>query len=210
MSVAEARKYYYDNGYLKATNFINKELLKYLQYSLSITTNENVVSQYWGYSKNNDIILSKNKNLLNADITAYGTIIGDTLLAYCAPYYSKIIGKRLMPSYSFMRIYQKTQTLESHTDRPSCQYSITVPLCSSAARWPFFVKDGEKETVKVTMNVGDAVLYMGERVSHWREALEEDLSHNIFLHYVDADDLSYAPYIYDGRLALGLSANSRN
>jgi hypothetical protein len=58
---------------------------------------------------------------------------------------------------------------------------------------------------KVDMQIGDAVLYKGMEVEHWREKYTEgQWQAQVFLHYVDANGL-YADQKYDGRKSLGLS-----
>jgi hypothetical protein len=57
---------------------------------------------------------------------------------------------------------------------------------------------------KVDMQVGDAVLYRGMEVEHWREKYTEgQWQAQVFLHYVDADG-PHADQKYDGRTSLGL------
>jgi hypothetical protein len=56
---------------------------------------------------------------------------------------------------------------------------------------------------KVNMQVGDAVLYRGMEVEHWREKYTEgQWQAQVFLHYVDADG-PHADQKYDGREQLG-------
>jgi hypothetical protein len=58
---------------------------------------------------------------------------------------------------------------------------------------------------KVDMQVGDAVLYRGMNIEHWREKYTEgQWQAQVFLHYVDADG-PHADQKYDGRTSLGLS-----
>jgi PKHD-type hydroxylase len=58
---------------------------------------------------------------------------------------------------------------------------------------------------KIDMQVGDAVIYRGMDIEHWRKKYTEgQWQAQVFLHYVDADG-PHANQKYDGRVSLGLS-----
>ena len=40
----------------------------------------------------------------------------------------KETNKKLLPTYAFWRTYTKFAVLEKHTDRPSCEISVTVNI----------------------------------------------------------------------------------
>jgi len=204
-TVIEARESFYTNGYIHLQDFISEEVLYLMQNSCNIIFNENssISTSEWDQA---NIITPSNNKISNG---LYGSVIGDSLLLYLNNTYSTILDKQLLPTYSYLRKYVKGNDLKPHTDRPSCQYSITMPLTQESAEWPFWVKDGNKTSYQISCNLGDAILYMGERVSHWREALENaEESYNIFLHYVDASDPERNQLIYDNRKYLGIPHKS--
>jgi hypothetical protein len=87
---------------------------------------------------------------------------------------------KLLPTYSYFRIYTYQSDLPKHKDRPSCEVSVSVHINSDGTPWEIFF-DGEKyETVP-----GDAILYKGCEVEHWRKPFEGDWHAQTFLHYVD-------------------------
>jgi len=124
-------------------------------------------------------------------------------------------GKKLFPTYTYARHYTKGEILECHTDRPACEYSATITLGYDGEVWPFWFADAGEETdlgivgekqhlfrvkniQKVDMEIGDAVIYNGHEVPHWREALQGEWQTQIFLHYVDQDG-PHAEWKYDKR-----------
>ena len=54
----------------------------------------------------------------------------------------------------------------------------------------------------VVTNVGDAVIYKGMDVEHWREPFKGDHQAQVFLHYVRVDG-KYAHFSGDGRPMYG-------
>ncbi len=145
--------------------------------------------------------------------------LAETLLAELEPIIKQVTQKNVAPSYSYSRVYITGEELRPHTDRPSCQYSVTLNI--GGAPWPicFGVHDekstdniynyelGQEKKVKkinsVVLNPCDAIVYSGEKLVHWRDPLKDDHCVQVFLHYVDQDDEKYKPYIYDGRKNIG-------
>ena len=95
------------------------------------------------------------------------------------------------------------------SDRPSCEISATLTLGFEGDEWPIYMGHNEDKTdaTEVKMNVGDAVLYRGMDVYHWREKYTEGKwQAQVFLHYVDQNG-PHAEWKYDKRESLGLSKN---
>ena len=86
----------------------------------------------------------------------------------------------LLETYSFWRCYTYGAELKKHKDRPSCEISATVFVASDKDKWPIFMGGTE-----VNLNPGDAVIYKGCDIEHWRETFEGDYHIQFFLHYVD-------------------------
>ena len=125
--------------------------------------------------------------------------------------YSKILNKNLVPTYSYARTYFKKSNLPKHTDRKSCQYSITLNIGGSNSEpWPFWCKSLTKADsldVEINNKIYVPIIYMGEEVEHWRLPLKKIHSTHIFMHYVDGDDPKYKPFWYDGRSFVGKQLN---
>ena len=103
------------------------------------------------------------------------------LLESCCEKMSEVTGIDLLPTYDYSRIYNKGDILKPHTDRPSCDVSITVNLRNTGGPWEFCFTGGS-----VVMKAGDGVAYRGCVLEHWREANPADFTHQVFMHYVDA------------------------
>ena len=99
-------------------------------------------------------------------------------------------GKKLLPTYSYWRMYTKYSNLIKHKDRPSCEISVTVNIDNDSTPWPIYMNDNPIE-----LNVGDAAIYLGCELMHWREIFKGDFSCQTFLHYVDKDGKNKDHYL---------------
>lgn len=127
----------------------------------------------------------------------YGDPVMESLLQCKTKFLEKIVGKKLDPTYSFWRFYTWGDELEKHQDRPSCEISVTVHIDGNS-NWPIYM---EKE--EVVTEIGDAVVYLGQELTHFRKPLEADYQTQCFLHYVDKDG-PCAQYALDNRQTFGL------
>lgn len=94
---------------------------------------------------------------------------------------SEIVGKDLEPTYSYSRIYFEGSRLPPHIDRPACEYSVTLNISNEGETWDIYM-DGDP----VTLEEGDAVIYKGCDVKHWRDECPST-TYQVFFHYVDAN-----------------------
>lgn len=109
------------------------------------------------------------------------------LLCEKLPEISKILEEPVFPTYCYSRLYKHGEVLAKHTDRGACEVSITLHLGSDGVEWPiYFERLDNGEEVALNMKPGQAALYLGKQVKHWRnEYAGEDYS-QVFLHYVRA------------------------
>lgn len=106
---------------------------------------------------------------------------------------------KLIPTYSYARIYKKGEVLKKHTDRPACEYSVTLTLAMDKKHpWPVWFGTTEVKEAKVGMGI----VYKGCEIEHWREPYEGEEQIQVFLHYVDANG-PYKDEKYDHREELG-------
>lgn len=128
-------------------------------------------------------------------------VVTETLLEIMTPVLAKVINCELYPTYSYLRIYVKGAELARHMDRPSCEVSATLPIsCDSSGIWPLFLEtDGN--TTRIELEPGDALIYKGIEVPHWRETFEGERQVQVFLHYVRKHG-EYEEYKFDQRPAL--------
>ncbi len=114
------------------------------------------------------------------DSSWYGDPITESLMLKKTKEMQEITGLQLDPTYSYSRFYTYLADLKKHTDRPSCEISVSVQIASSGEPWPIFV-DGNKHILEN----GDAVVYLGCELEHYREEFEGDFHIQCFLHWVD-------------------------
>lgn len=141
--------------------------------------------------------------------SVYGDPAFDTLLKHVTAGASSLCGLALVPTYSFVRLYLRGQELTPHKDRVECEHSATLHLASASDQpWPLCLRPIPGEPVELVLAPGDAVLYRGDRLLHWRDPLEDDWYLQVFLHWVD-DAGPHANRMYDGRPTLGRPAAQR-
>ena len=134
--------------------------------------------------------------------SAAAPAITETLLDVMTPLLAQAINWELYPTYSYLRIYVKGAELEKHQDRPSCEVSATLPLSYDSPNiWPLYIETGNKITA-VELEPGDALIYKGIEVPHWREAFEGERQVQVFLHYVKKHG-DYSEFKFDKRPHLG-------
>ena len=137
----------------------------------------------------------------------YGDTLMETLLELSCPKIETVTGLELFPTYSFFRVYKNGDVLDPHTDRRSCEISVSVTLGDRGEKpWPLWFRDGELVT-SVEVRPGDAVVYRGRDLTHWRESFDGEHQAQVFLHYVDRNG-PYAEFRFDKRAGLGVRPGS--
>lgn len=96
----------------------------------------------------------------------------------------EVVGEELYPCYSYARIYQEGDLLAPHFDRPGAEISFTMTLDYQTYIWPFWLQD-DTGFISVNLDVGDALLYKGPEVSHFRHPMHgQEYQYQAFFHYV--------------------------
>ena len=96
-----------------------------------------------------------------------------------------------------------------HTDRPSCEISISLCLGYEAEHaWPLLL-ELRSGTSSIELEPGDALFYRGIEVSHWRQPMKGERAVQVFLHYVDQTG-PYAELKYDKRNGIPFAKPFRN
>ena len=132
----------------------------------------------------------------------------DHLLEYVQQKIESVTKKSLFPTYSFGRIYYKNAIMEKHTDRPACEYSATLNASIDGKPWPMWIKNNEGIEIPIDLYPGDALIYMGQVVPHWRNPYTEGNEQvQFFLHWVDSNNEN-SHWKYDKRIGLGFPANT--
>jgi hypothetical protein len=158
-------------------------------------------------------------------ISHYNDHLMESLMDLSTPVVEKNVQKKLFPTYSFFRIYDRLSDLPVHTDRPSCEYTVALSLGSDPVEKPYEIFVGEADDTsdykyydksrkfnrlridyKFPMVPNNAIIFKGMEKIHWREYCEHDYFMTVFLHYVDQEG-EYKEYKFDKRQCLGFSKN---
>tara|TARA_B100000214_G_scaffold172488_1_gene124032 strand:- start:2732 stop:3322 length:591 start_codon:yes stop_codon:yes gene_type:complete len=139
-----------------------------------------------------------NDTFVDRAFSMYSDILCENLLKDLVPLMEKKTGMKLIPMYSYARVYHKGSELFKHIDRRSCAVSTT--LFAGGDKWSFFYRDEAKE-VEVKFNPGDMLIYDGPKYTHWRKPFKKKNCVQIFLHY---NEKKKGAKLNDGRPFLGL------
>jgi hypothetical protein len=116
------------------------------------------------------------------------------------PAISRLTGRDLLPTYDYFRIYREGDICRVHSDRPSCEHSVSLTLdYSDGQPWPLQVARysvdslhplqedfGSRDYSSISMEIGDAVLYQGVNYAHGRITPNPNAwSAHLFLHFVE-------------------------
>jgi Rps23 Pro-64 3,4-dihydroxylase Tpa1-like proline 4-hydroxylase len=167
----------FENNYLIIPNFISPERSKILSDEFKL------------YCEKEN--LSGDDQSPNSH-SIYNHISFLELLCEKTPEVSTLIEETVLPTYSYARVYKEGSVLESHVDRDACEISLTLHLDGDYP-WPIWIETPQQEKRFVSLNPGDAMIYLGRIASHWREVYKGSYYSQVFLHYVRSrGECSYA------------------
>ncbi len=132
----------------------------------------------------------------------YSFIPCEVLLENLTPFVEEVVQQKLYPTYSFTRIYYNNNVMYPHLDTPRCEYSITASLDYKGSSWPIWIEDYTGKHHEIELKPGDALIYEGHKLKHWRTPFEGEEQIQTFLHYVDAEGPN-SKLKYDSRPYLG-------
>ena len=137
-----------------------------------------------------------------------------TFLWGITPTIRSITGLDLVPSYDYLRIYREGDLCRVHSDRPSCEHSLSLTLdYSDGEVWPLeigatplpeslkLVGDdfGGDDARSFAMQPGDGVLYNGVHRRHGRTTPNPNgWSAHLFMHWVERGG-PFAEHAFDAR-----------
>jgi len=207
------------NKYQVLRNAISKDLAAFCYKYLQISAEAD------NWMLNNGVTHSGNKLVGNFNdpqvpnsYAKYADRVMETLLVDTIKVMQKKTGLRLVPTYSYCRLYRTGNILKRHKDRPSCEISTTLNLGGDP--WPILIdptgsdnvideyknihKPGAPKGVEVNLKPGDMLIYSGCELEHWREPFKGKLCGQVFLHYNHADGRFAKTNLYDKRPMLGI------
>ena len=137
----------------------------------------------------------------------YADIVMETLLERVRPKIEKETKLKLIPTYSFARLYKEGDILKRHKDRFSCEISATMFLGGES--WELYIEPSGQENkkgIKVNQKPGDMLIYSGCELEHWREPFKGKNCCQVFLHYNKVGSTQAKKNKFDKREFLGLPA----
>jgi len=113
----------------------------------------------------------------------------DSVNVIIKPKIEEIVELKLLPTYAYSRIYAPGDKMAAHTDRPSCEISMTALLAKNYVNdnyfWPIIMEGKE-----VNLNIGDGAIYRGCEVEHERKKFRQPKGcwhFQAFFHFVNAN-----------------------
>jgi hypothetical protein len=189
-------KLYEEKGFEVKQEFIPRFFAQYLR-------------NYFDLLYRNDQVPNKGDGQVAKSVGIYGDPAFDTLMLMCLSSVEEIVGKKLLPTYTYARIYFNGADLLPHKDRDECEHSVSLSLGgTSSALWPLWFKNDDAEPEYAAMYEGDAVVYQGNKVNHWRDEFEGETQFQLFMHYVEAEG-EHKDQLFDTRPYIGLPADTK-
>jgi hypothetical protein len=133
----------------------------------------------------------------------------DAVMEWIRPEVSRLVGLDLAPTYSYTRKYAKGERLAPHKDRAACEISLTASIQIPKGAGPsvIHIKSPSSKETQIKMLEGDACVYAGAEVEHWRERFRVGGYIQLFLHFITKRGENYPEQLFDGRECLGAGSH---
>lgn len=115
------------------------------------------------------------------------------------PSIENAIQTSLIPVFCYHRIYRTGAVLRMHKDSARAEISATINLGQKGEPWDLWLVDYDENTQNIKLFPGDALIYYGNRLHHWRGKLvDSDLVSQMMFHYVNRNfkNTIYAKFEY--------------
>ena len=132
----------------------------------------------------------------------YADALGESLMLHVQPKIEKVVGEALLPTFSYLRIYEHGSMLGKHVDRRESEIAATLTLGGDAPTpWPLHLqaRNGNRA---LQLAPGDIAVYEGMKVPHWREIFQGQVWIQVIFNYVRAHG-EFAARRFDGRAQIG-------
>lgn len=214
-TIQSAAEFFETHGWVKIEKYISKEMCDFLYFYTKLSAKrllyvESVLDDY-NSSQYRNVYGTFEDSQAPSSFSSYGDLVFDTLLASSTQSISNIINKKLIPTYSYYRLYVEGNELVKHVDRKSCKISSTLCLGYDVSNvdqqmynnynWAMWAKGFTGEETAINLQPGDMIIYKGDQIEHWREKFL-GLNHSqLFLHYNESHDHNN---LFDDREELGI------
>jgi hypothetical protein len=200
------RKQFQKHGYANVKNLLSKDVCKLLADSMQIVKKRDHGMDGKDINDPN----AYNDTQVPFSFPVYSSDFNDAVLLSVLPIVEHITNKRLYPCYTYSRIMTEGAEMKAHRDRPSCEFSATIciDIKEGSTDYPIYMENKKGKPNKIIQSPGDAIIYNGTELMHWRSKYEGKEQTQLFIHYVDADGL-YSDHVFDKRPGLGFPADTR-
>lgn len=110
----------------------------------------------------------------------------DALLIALLPDVERVAGERLVPTYCYGRLYERGDVLRPHRDRAAAEVVANIHLGYRGGPPPPLVFGSAGAATAVELRPGDAVVFLGTELEHWREPYQGEDFGQLLLNYVRA------------------------
>lgn len=187
---------FWERGYALAENLLSPDQIAFVRSAMDTSLRTGAMHR------------SQGGTVPEAALNQYAPLGGEAMLVQSRAEIEALVGRELVPAYAFWRIYERGAALLRHVDRNACEVSATITVASDPANadWPIMVEGLDGTSAALVLRPGDAAIYLGCQVPHWRDPLPGASQHQLFLHYVVKDGPN-AARAFDGRgkLRLGIA-----
>lgn len=122
---------------------------------------------------------SKREYVINTEFSLY--------IAYRSlPVIEGLLNQSIKVLHTFTSLYDKDDRLEPHVDRPPLDWTMSIMLgedTSTGAIRELLSLGNQGRSIKLTGCEGDAVLFAGRDIPHWRAAVCENRLMTLLIHY---------------------------
>jgi len=195
-----------NNRYVVLKDFIPKEIITMTMDAWRCIENEPSLFNAH-FVKENELTHSTPEEQRGKSHGAYNFPPAVGLQTYLKEKLNSVLDLKLKETYTYSRKYVRGASLSSHTDRPSCEVSVTFPLdyksddntpwkiwLNNEGNWVNCRFDGGQKFIKentqdihrgksISLELGDLLLYQGPNIPHWRNTFMGDYSYHMFIHF---------------------------
>ena len=209
-------EYFKEFKYVVVRNFISEDIVPlYYEYCITQVRSIDYKITYYKKEHNEEWDGRFNDSQSPGNFSKYGDFLMESSINLLTKKAEQYTGLQLNPNYTYWRLYEKGSVLKRHKDRPSCEISATINIGSNLSnidksvypnyQWPIFVLDKNNSEIPIHLNPGDALIYRGCEVEHWRDEFIGLNNAQVFFHWNEKDGRFNIKY--DGRPFLGLPKN---
>ena len=213
-----ASTHFKEHGWVHIKGFLDETMCNYFYHYIQLESKRALtVEQIDGLDYDTDRFGTFTDTQVPGDFSQYGDMAFDTLLSLGLEKMEIFTNLKLVPTYSYHRLYTKQSELKRHRDRPSCEISTTISLGADVSNlgkkeqdyiWPIHIEDEKGPPIGLKLEKGDMLIYRGCDLFHWREPLKAYNHAQVFLHYNEKDKDN--DNLFDGRPALGMAPLNKN